>query len=113
MYGHIFFNPSIDWNKYSFLGTAIHEIGHILGIKHTDKPGNVMLEYYTPQETLGRDDMAAAIAVRKRVLPDVDQSPFKVVTMLPEETQALVDTLREMANHALSISDTIYNKALK
>lgn len=36
------FDNSEDWNHDMFLNTATHELGHILGLTHSNEPGHIM-----------------------------------------------------------------------
>lgn len=43
--------------SWSFFGTALHEIGHTLGLSHTDDPTSIMYPYALDVVTLSEDDI--------------------------------------------------------
>lgn len=68
--GHVWMNPDIDWSDQTFFNAMQHEIGHALGIDHSDVEEVVMsgpphTEYwhFRGLEALQPDDIAAAQAV--------------------------------------------------
>jgi hypothetical protein len=73
------FNDSdYTWNTNGAMGgfdietTALHEIGHLLGLDHTTVPGNIMLAVQgegMAQHTLGADDLAGLRALYPPDLP--------------------------------------------
>jgi predicted Zn-dependent protease len=64
--GEVHFDDGDPWivegsglTGYLLLHAAIHEIGHALGIAHSNVAGSIMLPKYTGQTTLGSDDILA------------------------------------------------------
>lgn len=65
-HGNITFDSGEDyfWNANSFLFVAAHEIGHAIGIEHSDVSGALMYPTYSSLLTgLSADDISAARAV--------------------------------------------------
>lgn len=70
---HLHFNDSWNWNTLAYLffaidieTVALHEIGHLLGLKHSSVPGSVMQAEYDPNtahRVLHADDLAALDAL--------------------------------------------------
>lgn len=69
--GDIHFREDLEWdfddgytdqqseNRYSFYATALHELGHSLGLDHSDVENAVMYGYYTDSTgSLSYDDIA-------------------------------------------------------
>ncbi|QDU11814.1 matrixin family metalloprotease [Gimesia aquarii] len=57
------FDISETWTQDKFLYAAIHEFGHILGLHHTDIPGNIMFKRYQPDIEIGQDDIDRATLI--------------------------------------------------
>lgn len=52
------FNDIYEWNDHDFLlSTAIHEIGHFLGLSHSTVPSAVMNAYSNKTTILAQDDV--------------------------------------------------------
>lgn len=52
-------NWTMDQSGYNLLSSAIHEIGHALGIAHSNVDGSIMVDYYTGLTALAVDDINA------------------------------------------------------
>jgi hypothetical protein len=73
--GRVHFDDDEDWTlaergtsaqPIDLETTAIHEIGHALGLEHSKVAGSVMKEFYTgSQRTLGTDDLEGLAALFK------------------------------------------------
>lgn len=63
--GDVWFDEVEDWSisgrgDSQFFGVAVHEIGHALGIDHSNVPTSVMLyAIYDPEVGLDSDDIDA------------------------------------------------------
>ena len=66
---------------------ALHEIGHALGLGHSDRPGAVMYPYYKLSTTLSADDIAAI-----QTLYSSPGSSVPVPTPLPTPTPTPIPT---------------------
>lgn len=60
--GNLQFDSAETWTTNSLLGTALHEIGHLLGLSHSNAPGGLMYPYATPGLTIDQESRDAVNA---------------------------------------------------
>lgn len=59
--GDVHFDEDDDWtDETRFLGVAIHELGHSLGLTHSKDPEAIMFPAYAERAELGQDDIRGA-----------------------------------------------------
>ena len=78
--GWIAFDPRAPLTKAEMYVTAIHEIGHMLGLRHNPNPKSVM--YYIDlegPEVLDSYDLIS-LAARHKLRFDVDRAPISVTS---------------------------------
>ncbi|MEO8593581.1 MAG: matrixin family metalloprotease [Candidatus Solibacter sp.] len=83
----------LDWNEPWRVGSNIdlysvvlHEIGHALGLGHSDRPGAVMYPYYKLATSLTEDDIAAIRALYGSNSPEPPVPPAPTPTPTPPPT---------------------------
>jgi Matrixin len=57
--GNLQFDSSETWNPDNLLGTALHEIGHLLGLSHSNTPGGTMYPYANNSATIDAESRNA------------------------------------------------------
>jgi hypothetical protein len=84
--GDMHFNDSESWHigaNIDVFSVALHELGHSLGLGHSDDPSDVMYPYYKMVTTLNSGDIAAAqtlYASGPAAAPPVTTPPPPVTT---------------------------------
>jgi hypothetical protein len=61
--GSLQFDNSESWTAASLEAVAIHEIGHVLGLSHSNRPGGTMYPYSTPSLAIDAESREAVAAL--------------------------------------------------
>jgi hypothetical protein len=61
--GNLQFDTAETWSTASLLGVALHEIGHVLGLSHSNKPGSLMYPYAGPLTVIDAESREAINAI--------------------------------------------------
>ena len=91
--GDMHFNEDQDWHIGSDVDlytVALHEIGHALGLGHSDDPNSIMYPYYHSGAGLSSDDIAGVQALYGS--PDASAPPITPSPSLPVEPLSLTIT---------------------
>lgn len=77
--GDLHFDDDENWLSIDFFSVALHELGHALGLGHSDNPEAVMYPYYKRLSQLSQEDIDAIrqlYAYREpKPLDELDRSP--------------------------------------
>jgi hypothetical protein len=94
-------NWTMDQSGYNLLSVAIHEIGHALGIAHSDVDGSVMVPTYTGLTALAVDDIEAMWSLYGRptisgsnYMPCSGTGTYFLPTAIPSATWSVSSNLQ-------------------
>jgi hypothetical protein len=89
--GDMHFDDSESWHVGSntdVFSVALHELGHALGLGHSDNPGDVMYPYYKLATTLAEGDKAAILTMYAAAeAPTAVPAPAPAPAPAPEPSQ--------------------------
>lgn len=115
LYGHIHFDPSENWiygdkklehGSIDFFTVMLHEIGHILGIAHSEDESSILYPAYTgPKRELTQDDIDAALEIKSKY-----KSKEEIIKVLKKDILEQIEILDNSTKNLLKIHDFLYNK---
>lgn len=88
--GDVHFDADETWSEAGdpeLFSAALHEVGHSLGLGHSDTPGSVMYPYYSDLQKLADDDVAALLRLYSAAKVAYDNLAIQVAS-LPSATDA-------------------------
>jgi hypothetical protein len=89
--GDMHFDDAESWHigaNTDVFSVALHELGHSLGLGHSDNPNDVMYPYYKMSSTLAAGDQAAILTLyaAQSSTPTVNPTPTPTPTPAPTPT---------------------------
>jgi len=89
--GDMHFDNAESWRigaNIDLFSVTLHELGHALGLGHSDNPNDVMYPYYKVVSTLAAGDAAAALTLyaAQDLTPPASPAPLTLTVIVPPST---------------------------